>query len=408
MTLSGRCVVLGVSGGIAAYKACEVASSLKKLGANVRVVMTENATKFVSPLSFETLTGNACYVDQFEHAFEIEHISLAKSADLMLVAPATANIIGKYACGIADDLLSTVLMAMPASVPVLIAPAMNAAMYKSAANQANLRTLAGRGVCFVGPETGLLACGDDDIGRMSEPEAVTQQVVRLLCCRRDFEGKRVIVTAGPTREPLDPVRYLSNRSSGKMGYAIAEAAVARGAMVTLVSGPTALPPVVGAQMVCVTTTQDLFDALTDRAKDADVIIQAAAPADFRPAQVAPTKIKKTEDADTLRIELEKTPDVARALGGMKRPGQILVAFAAETDRAAENAREKLVRKNADLIVLNDVTKPGAGFDVDTNIATLIDAHGAVELPLMDKRELADEILDRVGGRWGAAPDPARS
>ncbi|MBR3504203.1 MAG: bifunctional phosphopantothenoylcysteine decarboxylase/phosphopantothenate--cysteine ligase CoaBC [Clostridia bacterium] len=389
--LEGKCVVLGVTGGIAAYKACEIVSRLKKLGANVRVVMTENACRFVAPLTFETLSGNQTYVSSFERAFEIEHISLAKSANLFLVAPATANIIGKIACGIADDLLSTTAMAVTS--PTLLAPAMNSAMYRSPATQANLETLRARGVQFVGPESGVLACGDVDIGRMSEPEAVVKRVCELLCPRRDLEGRRVLVTAGPTREMLDPVRFLSNRSTGKMGFAVAEAAAARGAQVTLVSGPVSLNTPKGVERVDITSTLELFDAVTSRAKEADIVIQAAAPADFRPAAASAHKIKK--DGGGMALELAANPDIAAQLGRDKREGQILVAFAAETDDLIDNAEKKLAKKNADMVVANDVTMPGAGFGVNTNCVTLITREDKRSLPLMSKRDVADAILDRV-------------
>lgn len=389
--LSGKCVVLGVTGGIAAYKACEIVSRLKKLHANVRVVMTEHACRFVAPLSFETLSGNQVYVSQFDHNWEIEHISLAKSADLMLVAPATANFLGKMANGIADDLMSTTVMAMTA--PVLIAPAMNTAMWKNQATQENLRTLMDRGVRFVGPESGFLACGDTDVGRMSEPAKIVEEVVRLLTREKDLQGKHVMVTAGPTREMLDPVRFLSNRSTGKMGYAIAEAARDRGARVTLVSGPVNLAPVPGVEMVNIQSTLDLYEQVTTRAKTADVVIQAAAPADFRPESVSETKIKKT--GDDMIVHFVPNPDIAAQLGRDKHEGQVLVAFAAETNDVLENAQKKLVKKNADMIVANDVTMPGAGFAGNTNCVTLITRDDMKSLPLMSKRDVADAILDQV-------------
>ena len=389
--LEGKCVVLGVTGGIAAYKACEIVSRLKKLHANVRVVLTEHACRFVQPLTFETLSGNQVAVSAFEHSFEIEHISLAKAADLLLIAPATANIIGKMAHGIADDLLSTTAMAVVC--PILIAPAMNCAMYRSAALQENLETLKGRGVLTVGPESGHLACGDEDIGRMSEPETIVARVCELLRGQDDLAGKHVLVTAGPTREMVDPVRFLSNRSSGKMGYAIAEAAARRGACVTLVSGPVALERPRGVETVPVTSTLDLYREVTERAKSADLVIQAAAPADFRPLEAARHKIKKTGEGMTL--QLTPNPDVAAQLGRDKHEGQVLVAFAAETDDLIANARKKLDKKNADMVVANDVTQPGAGFAGDTNRVTLVTRSDARELPLMSKRDVADAILDRA-------------
>lgn len=389
--LEGKCVVLGVTGGIAAYKACEIVSRLKKLHANVRVVLTEHACRFVQPLTFETLSGNQVAVSAFEHSFEIEHISLAKAADLLLIAPATANIIGKMAHGIADDLLSTTAMAVVC--PILIAPAMNCAMYRSTALQENLETLNGRGVLTVGPESGHLACGDEDIGRMSEPETIVARVCELLRGQDDLAGKHVLVTAGPTREMVDPVRFLSNRSSGKMGYAIAEAAARRGARVTLVSGPVALERPHGVETVPITSTLDLYREVTERAKSADLVIQAAAPADFRPLEAARHKIKKTGEGMTL--QLTPNPDVAAQLGRDKHEGQVLVAFAAETDDLIANARKKLDKKNADMVVANDVTQPGAGFAGDTNRVTLVTRSDARELPLMSKRDVADAILSRA-------------
>lgn len=390
--LSGKCVVVGVTGGIAAYKTCEVVSRLKKLHADVRVIMTKNATEFVGPLTFQSLSHNPVSVDTFANiqTWEIEHIALAQRADVFVIAPATANIIGKLACGIADDMLSTTVMATHA--PVLIAPAMNTAMLENAATQQNMRTLSERGMRFIAPGTGMLACGTSGAGRMSEPSQIVDEIVRTLRPREDFAGLSVVVTAGPTAEPLDPVRYITNRSSGKMGYAIAEAAHARGAHVTLISGPTAIQPPKGVDVVRIGTTQELYDAVLGHA-DADVVIQAAAPADYRAREISPTKIKRT--GDSLMIELVPNPDIAAALGARKHPGQTLVGFAAETNNVIENAQGKLKRKSLDLIVANDVTRAGAGFDVDTNIVTLIDGEGMKELPMMTKREVADGILDRV-------------
>ena len=390
--LSGKCVVVGVTGGIAAYKTCEVVSRLKKLHADVRVIMTKNATEFVSPLTFQSLSHNPVSVDTFANiqTWEIELIALAQRADVFVIAPATANIIGKLACGIADDMLSTTVMATHA--PVLIAPAMNTAMLENAATQQNMRTLSERGMRFIAPGTGMLACGTSGAGRMSEPSQIVDEIVRTLRPREDFAGLSVVVTAGPTAEPLDPVRYITNRSSGKMGYAIAEAAHARGAHVTLISGPTAIQPPKGVDFVRIGTTQELYDAVLGHA-DADVVIQAAAPADYRAREISPTKIKRT--GDSLMIELVPNPDIAAALGARKHPGQTLVGFAAETNNVIENAQGKLKRKSLDLIVANDVTRAGAGFDVDTNIVTLIDGEGMKELPMMTKRAVADGILDRV-------------
>ena len=309
----------------------------------------------------------------------------------MLIAPATANFIGKFANGIADDLLSTTAMAMTA--PVVVAPAMNTAMWRSAATQENLETLKERGVRFIGPESGFLACGDEDIGRMSEPVKIAEEIVRLMTREKDLAGKSVMVTAGPTREMIDPVRFLSNRSTGKMGYAIAEAARDRGAQVTLVTGPVSLAPVPGVEMVNIGSTLDLYEQVTSRAKNTDIVIQAAAPADFRPESVSSTKIKKTGDDMTLR--LVPNPDIAAKLGEEKHDGQILVAFAAETNDVLDNAQKKLIRKNADMIVANDVTMPGAGFAGSTNCVTLITQEEILPLPMMSKREVADAILDRI-------------
>ena len=392
--LEGKRIVLGVTGGIAAYKAAEVVSLLVKRGAQVRVAMTEHAQKFVTPLTMETLSGNGVSADLFAPRQSIAHIALARWADAFVVAPCTANAIGKFANGIADDLLSTTYMAM--RCPVVLAPAMNAAMWRSRANQENVRRLAGWGTRFVGPESGRLACGEEDVGRMSAPEAILEAVERLFV-RADFAGRRVLVTAGPTREMLDPVRFLSNRSTGKMGYAIARAARERGAQVVLVSGPVALQPPEGVEFVGVQSAAELYAHVTSRAPACDVVVQAAAPADFRPRVVSAGKIKKTGQGMTL--ELENTADIAAALGAAKREGQILVAFAAETENLLENARRKLEAKNADLIVANDVTQPGAGFAADTNAVTLITRADAREVPLCDKFEIAQAILTRVTQLW---------
>ena len=389
--LKDRRIVLGVTGGIAAYKACELVSGLKKRGAQVRVVLTENAAKFVPPLSFEALSGNPAHVDTVAPRDGMEHIALAKWAELFVIAPATANCLAKLACGIGDDLLSTTALAM--TCPLLIAPAMNANMYRHPATQANLATLRSRGAHVVGPDSGRLACGDDDIGRMSQPEAILEAIEAILDPRRDMEGLRVLVTAGPTVERIDPVRYITNRSTGKMGYAIAEAARDRGAEVALVSGPVALEKPAGVDVISIESSAQLCDAVLERGPWADVVIQAAAPADFRPVTVAERKIKKTGAGMTL--ELENTTDIAAALGRDKRPGQTLVAFAAETNDLLENARGKLDRKNADLVAANDVSRRDAGFGTDTNAVTLITRRDVKALPLMTKREAADAILDAV-------------
>ena len=394
--LNNRRIVVGVTGGIAVYKACELVSRLKKRGADVRVVLTENACKFVPPLTFETLSINPACVDGFGPRNGIAHISLAKWAELFVIAPATANCLGKLAAGIADDLLTTTALAV--GCPVLIAPAMNANMYRHPATQANLKLLAARGVRFVGPVSGHLACGDDDIGRMCEPEAIVEAAEAIMNPKRDFEGVRVLVTAGPTIERIDPVRYITNRSSGKMGYAIAEAARDRGAQTVLVSGPVSLPRPAGVEVVDVESSAQLCEAVLSRGEWADVVIQAAAPADFRPVQTADQKIKKTGAG--MALALENTTDIAAELGRRKRAGQILTAFAAETENLRENAAGKLKRKNADLVVANDVSRADAGFGVDTNAVTLITETDARELPLQTKRETADGILDRIAELMG--------
>ncbi len=389
--LKDKNIVLGVTGGIAAYKACDLVSRLKKQGAGVRVVLTANAAKFVPPLTFETLSSNPVVTDTFEPRKSLEHISLAKWANAFVIAPASANCLGKLANGIADDLLSTTALAMTA--PLLIAPAMNANMWRHPATQANFRLLLERGAKAVGPMSGHLACGDDDVGRMAEPGQIVEALDALLNPRRDFEGRRVLVTAGPTVERIDPVRYITNRSSGKMGYAIAEAARDRGAEVVLVSGPVSLAVPTGMEVVKIESSANLCEAVLSRGDWADVVIQAAAPADYTPVNVSDTKIKKTGAG--LTLELKNTTDIAKALGEHKRPGQVLVAFAAETDRVLENAKGKLDKKNADLIVANDVTRSGAGFGVDTNAVTLITRQDETALPVMSKRDVADAILDRV-------------
>lgn len=394
LNLEGKEIVLGVTGGIAAYKACGLCSQLKKAGAMVHVILTKNACRFVTPLTFETLSGYPAVCDTFDRpeTWEVEHVALAKRADLFVIAPATANILAKMACGIADDMLSTTVLATRA--PVLVAPAMNTGMWDNTATRENVETLKARGVRFVGPEGGYLACGDTGAGRMSEPETIAEAVGALLCSVRDMEGLRVLVTAGPTRENIDPVRYVTNRSSGKMGYAIAAAACRRGAQVTLVSGPTNLPVPEGVKRVDILSTQDLHDAMTALCQEADLIVQAAAPADFTPEKAADQKIKKQGDGK-LTLVFRQTPDVAAAVGRMKQPGQTLVGFAAETSDVLQNAQKKLGKKNLDMIVANDVTAPGAGFDVDTNVVTFVTAEGTETLPCLPKAQVADELLSRA-------------
>lgn len=392
--LSGKTVLVGITGGIAAYKACELVSRLKKLDAAVHVIMTASACRLVQPETLRVLSQNHVALDTFEEMdpTQVNHIALAKAADLVVIAPASANIIAKLAHGIADDMLTTTLLATKA--PLLLAPAMNTVMYQHPATQENLARLIARGAMTIGPYGGMLACGDEGPGRMSEPAEIAERCLQLLAGKQDLAGKKVLVTAGPTREAMDPVRYLTNHSSGKMGYALAEAAKSRGAEVTLVTGPVALAPLPGVEMVPVTTTQDLFDAMMARAGQMDVVIQAAAPADYQAREVSAQKLKKQGDQG-LVLHLAPTQDVAKAVGQGKKPGQILVGFAAETNALLDNARAKLASKNLDFIVLNDVTQPGAGFNGDTNIATIVRPQSVSKLPKMSKRELADRILDEV-------------
>ncbi len=389
-----REVVLGVTGGIAAYKSAAIVSRLRKAGVNVHVVMTKNATEFVTPLTFETLSANPVVTDTFDRPerWEVEHIALAKRAEVFVIAPATANILAKMAWGIADDMLSTTVLATRA--PVLVAPAMNTAMWTAAATQENVAVLRRRGVRLIGPEGGFLACGDTGAGRMSEPETIVEAVLALLRKKQDMVGLKVMVTAGATRERLDPVRYLTNDSSGKMGFALAAAARDRGAEVTLVCGATTADTPAGIPIKRVESTQQLYEAVTSLAPSMDVVIQAAAPADYRFATRYDQKLKKQAGAP-LVLEMVENPDIAAAVGQMKKPGQTLVGFAAETEKVTEHAMAKLKKKNLDLIVANDVTAPGAGFNVDTNIATLITRQGMETRGLQSKRALAEDILDQV-------------
>ena len=388
------CIVLGVTGGIAAYKACELLRLLQKRGMDVYVVMTKHATQFVAPLTFETLSGHPVALDTFERpaTWEVEHIALAKRADLFLIAPATANIIGKMANGIADDMLSTTVMATKA--PVMIAPEMNTGMWENPATQHNIETLKERGVHIVSPATGHLACGDSGAGKLEDVSVIAERAVAVLQRKKDMEGLSVMVTAGPTREALDPVRYISNRSSGKMGYAIARAAMERGADVTLLTGPVAIQPPQGVHVISFMTTQELLELALKHADKQDVIIQSAAPADYRAKEISPIKMKKSGGADMV-IELIENPDVAATLGRNKRADQTFVGFAAETNDVLAHAQGKLIKKNLDMIVANDVTAPGAGFDVNTNIVTLITREKVKSLPLMSKADVADHILDAM-------------
>lgn len=391
--LTGKTVLLGVTGSIAAYKAVEVVRRLRDLGAEVTVIMTREATRLVAPLTFRTLSRQPVYVNLFAEPrqWEVEHIALAERAHLLLVAPATANIIGKMAHGIADDYLTTTVLATRA--PVLVVPAMNSHMYTHPAVQNNLATLRRLGYRILEPVAGKLASEVVGIGRMPEPSAVVGEAVRILAGRQDLQGVKVLVTAGPTREPLDPVRFISNPSSGKMGYALAEEARDRGADVVLVSGPTALEPPAGVRVVRVDTAEEMREAVLREFPDTRVVIKAAAVSDYRPAAVAPEKIKK--ERETITVELVRNPDILQELGERKGD-RILVGFAAETHDLLRHAREKMARKHLDLVVANDVTRPGAGFAVDTNLTRILAPDGSVEeLPLLSKREVARYLWDRV-------------
>ena len=391
--LKGKFIVLGVTGGIACYKAAALASLLVKQHAEVQVIMTENATKFVTPLTFEQLTGKKALTDTFDRNFthSVEHIAVADRADLVLIAPATANVAAKLAHGLADDMLTTTVLAC--DCPKLIAPAMNTKMYENPVTRDNLETLRRYGWEVIEPAEGRLACGAVGKGKLPEPEALLESVLHAVAHEKDLQGKKVLVTAGPTREALDPVRYLTNRSSGRMGYAIARAAARRGAEVTLVSGPVSLPRPGYMEIVDVESAQEMYEAVTARAPEMDIIIKAAAVADYRPAQVADNKIKK-KDGD-LALPLERTLDILGTLGKNKRPGQFLCGFSMETENLLENSRKKLEKKNLDMVAANNVKVAGAGFGVDTNVLTLITAAGEKELPLMSKDAAADALLDAI-------------
>ena len=392
--LKDKTVVIGVSGGIAVYKVCDVVSRLKKLGANVHVIMTKSATEFVAPLTFQSLSQNYVVSDMFEEpkTWDVEHISLAKKADVFLIAPATANVIGKIACGISDDMLSTTVMATKGKV--LIAPAMNTNMYENPIVQRNIDTLKALNYDFIEPESGRLACGDMGKGKLASPENIVEAVVRALTKKQDLKGERIIITAGPTVEAIDPVRYLTNRSTGKMGYAIAKEAIERGAEVTLVSGPTKLePPKNLKKFIKIESAQEMYEAVLDNLDENQVIIKSAAVADYKPKSYCNKKIKKNDD--DLVISLDRNKDIAYEIGKIKND-KILVGFAAETNDLIENAKNKVKKKNLDFIVANDLTKEGAGFGVDTNIVKIIDKDGIIsEYPIMKKEEVANVILDKV-------------
>ncbi|MBM6916260.1 bifunctional phosphopantothenoylcysteine decarboxylase/phosphopantothenate--cysteine ligase CoaBC [Gemmiger formicilis] len=400
MDLKGKTVVLALTGGIAAYKIATLASMLVKQKATVLVLMTENATRFIAPLTFEALTGTRCMVDTFDRSFsfEIEHVAVADRADLVLVAPASANVIAKMANGIADDMLTTTVLAC--RCPKLVAPAMNTGMYENPATQANLARLREYGVEVIDPACGRLACGAVGPGKMPEPQKLLEHIQRHLACQKDMAGLHLLVTAGPTREALDPVRFITNHSTGRMGYELARAAMLRGAQVTLVSGPTALEPPPFVELVRVESAQQMHDAVMAAAPAQDVIIKAAAVADYRPAHTAGEKIKKS-GAD-LTLELTRTPDILAELGAARRPGQFLCGFAMETRDLLDNARAKLENKGADMIVANSLREAGAGFGGATNHVTLVEPTGCTELPLAGKDEVAHRILDRILARRAGA------
>lgn len=391
--LQGKCVLLGITGGIAAYKIANVASGLRKAGAKVHVIMTENATKFITPLTFETLTNNRCVVDTFARDFQydVKHISLAKAADLILIAPATANVIAKLANGLADDMLTTTVLA--ARCKKLVAPAMNTAMLENPITQDNLAKLKKYGFGIIEPAVGMLACKDVGSGKLPEPETLLDCIAMELAREKDMAGLHVTVTAGPTQEALDPVRYLTNHSTGRMGYAIAREAMLRGADVTLISGPTALKPVSGVKTVDVVSAKDMFEAVQAALPETDILVKAAAVADYRPVSIAEDKIKK-QDGD-MAIPLERTDDILGWVAEHRHPGLFVCGFSMETRDMIENSRKKLARKHLDMIAANNLKVAGAGFGVDTNVVTILTADGIQELPLMGKDQVAAKLLDAI-------------
>lgn len=390
---TNRTIVLGVTGSIAAYKIASLASMLVKQHASVHVIMTQNATNFINPITFETLTGHKCLVDTFDRNFEfqVEHVSLAKQADLMLIAPASANVIGKMAHGIADDMLTTTVLACKA--PVYVSPAMNTNMYENPIVQDNLRTLEKYGMKVIDPASGYLACGDTGAGKMPEPQTLFAYIEAELAHKKDLSGKRVLVTAGATQEALDPVRYLTNHSTGKMGYALAKAAMVRGAQVTLVSGQTNLEPPLFVDLVPVISAQDMYEAVESRFDETDVLIMAAAVADYRPKEYVDQKIKKKAGDNVL--ELARTTDIIGTLSARKKQGQFLCGFSMETEHMLENSKKKLQKKHLDMIVANNLRTDGAGFGKDTNVVTLIREDGQMELPKLSKLEVSHRILDEI-------------
>ncbi len=390
--LEGKHIVLGVTGSIAAFKIASLASMLKKKKADVTVIMTQNATNFINPVTFESLTGNKCLVDTFDRNFQhsVEHVSLAKQTDVFMIAPASANVIAKAAHGIADDMLTTTLLAC--QCPKIIAPAMNTRMYQNPIVQDNMKILQNYGMEVITPAKGYLACGDTGEGKMPEPGLLLEYIIKALK-PKDMQGVHVLVTAGPTMEKIDPVRYISNHSTGKMGYAIARAAMMRGAEVTLVSGKTQLEPPMGVRMIDIVSAADMAEAVKGCAKEQDIIIKAAAVADYRPKYAADEKVKKKDD--DLTIELERTEDILGYLGAHKRQGQFLCGFSMETEHMIENSRKKLEKKNLDLIVANNLKQSGAGFGTDTNIVTFLTKEETIKLPIMSKEEVADKLLDHI-------------
>lgn len=391
--LKGKTVLLGITGSIAAYKIAYLASALYKLHADVHVLMTENATNFINPITFETLTGNKCLVDTFDRnfQFQVEHVSIAKKADVVMIAPASANVIGKLANGLADDMLTTTVMACRCQK--ILAPAMNTAMYENPVVQDNIRKLQTYGYEVITPASGYLACGDTGAGKMPEPETLLEYILKEAAFQKDLAGKKLLVTAGPTQEAIDPVRCLTNHSSGKMGYAIAKMAMLRGAEVTLVSGPTAIEPPLFVKVVPVTSARDMFEAVTGLSDEQDIIIKAAAVADYRPKQVSEDKVKKKDDQAS--IELERTDDILKYLGQHKKQGQFLCGFSMETRDMLRNSRAKLEKKNLDMVAANNLKVEGAGFQGDTNVLTLITQDEEVSLPLMSKEDAALKILDKI-------------
>ena len=391
--LKGKTVLLGITGSIAAYKIAYLASALHKLHADVHVLMTENATNFINPITFETLTGNKCLVDTFDRnfQFQVEHVSIAKKADVVMIAPASANVIGKLANGLADDMLTTTVMACRCQK--ILAPAMNTAMYENPVVQDNIRKLQTYGYEVITPASGYLACGDTGAGKMPEPETLLEYILKEAAFQKDLAGKKLLVTAGPTQEAIDPVRCLTNHSSGKMGYAIAKMAMLRGAEVTLVSGPTAIEPPLFVKVVPVTSARDMFEAVTGLSDEQDIIIKAAAVADYRPKQVSEDKVKKKDDQ--VSIELERTDDILKYLGQHKKQGQFLCGFSMETRDMLRNSRAKLEKKNLDMVAANNLKVEGAGFQGDTNVLTLITQDEEVSLQLMSKEDAALKILDKI-------------